>query len=91
MDDPQQPTLFDTEFNPNGKFFMLWFDSRDMPLEKRVLEGAAYYHKKYNRTPTVVKVPLADHPTDPYVLAINGIKIQPEKNVLKFHLLIGQD
>ena len=42
------------------KVGMLWFDNdRGQPLDRKILRAAAYYKKKYGRTPSLCYV----HPT----------------------------
>lgn len=72
-------------------FMMMWFDNDPkVTLQDKILRAAAYYHQKYNRTPTICKVPVTCQiPTDWKVLAVNGILIVLDNTVLTNHFYIG--
>ena len=68
---------------------MLWFDSTQEPLEKKVEKAAEYYTKKYGKRPTVCFVPkLGGHGTLPEAVA-GGIQIKASREILPKHLWLG--
>lgn len=77
---------------------LLWFDDRkDMALDKKVIEAALYFRRKFGRAPTLCLV----HPQDlagtqlpeSGVEAPEQIKVtvRPWSSVLPSHMWIGVD
>jgi len=77
---------------------LLWFDGRkDLALEKKVIEAALYFRRKFGRAPTLCLV----HPQDlaGTQLSEKGVEapeqikvtVRPWSSVLPSHMWIGVD
>ena len=67
---------------------MLWFDSSQTSLDKKIAKAVDYYLKKYKRVPELCLVnPSMLKEGD--VTEWNGITVRPYRPVLPGHLWIG--
>lgn len=70
---------------------MLWFDNSQAPLAEKVAKAAAYFLKKYGRSPDLCLVHPSMSDKRAYIEGTNGgrINIRPYRPILPGHLWIG--
>lgn len=69
---------------------MLWFDNTpNKPLDKKVQEAAAFYAKKYGRTPNLAFVNPATSSTQAPIPSVEDVTIITSKTILPNHIWIG--
>lgn len=67
---------------------LLWMDDSEATVAKKVEDAAQRYRVRLGKAPTLCYANPADVPES---LIVKGIRVEPRRNILRHHFLVGCD
>lgn len=69
-------------------FGLLWMDDSEVAVTKKVEDAAQRYRVRFGTPATLCYANPADVPEG---LVVKGIRVEPRRNILRHHFLVGCD